>query len=610
MPKPGRQGHTPSEEIAHFTDREEQQAVFRKHLYSKDEPPVLVFYGVGGAGKTWLLEKLRHAIPPDTPYARLDFDRAKGGMRYVFDPAAGLRSMRDQLLKDAPHFDLAYGVMRLKQGGQEESGSLNDLAAEVMGASFALPGVGLLYKQLSKPVLERLRATPMEDFLIKVTGRQFAQELRTKTDQEIGAELPRYLAEDLRALLPEHADRTASCVLFLDTFEAIASEARTDAHRLQYEQWVRDIAADFDFALTVIAGQNRVTWEDLDPAWKDSLDQHLVGGLSASDARLFLDRCGLDDGPLQDAILHTAKEEGGGHHCFSLGLLIDIVYAERSRGRQPTPESLRFAPQSWDKLAHRFLKALGSEQWASSIEKLALTPRFDKAACLKASAGQDALWKALGRYSFVERLPGEGGWFSVRTLMRRALANRPSALERVADDHKMWREYWASRSASPVSEEASLAWYHHYCLAPQAALDAWNGLAEAARTAVPARMGEHLRLLAWWDLGNLLNSSDMSAEATSARYYLGNELQRASLGSRSSNLQRAIGYYEAALNVCTEQNLPKHWATTQTHLGLAWSSVPTGSRGENLHRAIACYEEALRKYTEQAFPQEWAILQK
>jgi hypothetical protein len=54
MPKPGRHENTPSSEIANFTDRENQQESFRKHLFSALEPPVLMFYGIGGAGKSWL----------------------------------------------------------------------------------------------------------------------------------------------------------------------------------------------------------------------------------------------------------------------------------------------------------------------------------------------------------------------------------------------------------------------------------------------------------------------------------------------------------------------------------------------------------------------------
>ena len=48
MPKPGHRESQPSNEIARFIDRDDQRAIFRRLLDSATEPPVLMFYGVGG----------------------------------------------------------------------------------------------------------------------------------------------------------------------------------------------------------------------------------------------------------------------------------------------------------------------------------------------------------------------------------------------------------------------------------------------------------------------------------------------------------------------------------------------------------------------------------
>src|ERR1039458_5047169 len=70
MTKPGRRENTPSNEIARFTDREDQRGLFQFYLNSPTEPPVLMFYGIGGAGKTWLLKKLKQEMPADVPERR------------------------------------------------------------------------------------------------------------------------------------------------------------------------------------------------------------------------------------------------------------------------------------------------------------------------------------------------------------------------------------------------------------------------------------------------------------------------------------------------------------------------------------------------------------
>ena len=53
--------------------------------------------------------------------------------------------------------------------------------------------------------------------------------------------------------------------------------------------------------------RNRLTWDKVDPKWGDraKLDQHPLYGLSLPDATEFLKRCGIEPGPLEEAILHV-----------------------------------------------------------------------------------------------------------------------------------------------------------------------------------------------------------------------------------------------------------------------------------------------------------------
>jgi len=323
MAKPGRAEPKPSNELARFTDRDDERALFQKWVASATEPPVLMFYGIGGAGKSWLLKKLREETPRDLPSAFLDFDVAAGGQRFILDPAAGLYEIRQQLDCDAPRFDLALAMMRHKQGVGEEpafkrQGHLN-LAAHVVGALLQVPDAVL--DKISGKLRARLKNTALERFLANRTGSRFVLELRARTSQEIGNALLGYLADDLKERLPGPLHRGPRAVLFFDTFEAIAAGLENTEQQRQREQWVRDIAANFDFALMVIAGQNELSWPDADPEWTiDKLEQRLVGGLSEIDARRFLANCEIDDAELQAAILATSHEtDSGGYHCYSLG---------------------------------------------------------------------------------------------------------------------------------------------------------------------------------------------------------------------------------------------------------------------------------------------------
>ena len=599
MPKPGHRESQPSNEIARFIDRDDQRAIFRRLLDSATEPPVLMFYGVGGGGKSWLLKKLRQETPAAIPSAFLDFDVVAGGHGFVLDPAAALHEIRRQLKKHAPRFDLAFAVLRHKQGVPTDSDHwLIELLAELAGM---VPGGSFALKTLSRPLLARLKGTPAH----------LAHELHSMTTQEIGNKLVDYLAEDLRESLETHLQQAVRAVLLFDTFEAIGAGLQNEEQRRLREQWVRDVASNFDFALIVIAGQNRLTWDEADCSWSEHLDQHIIGGLAETDARHFLADCEIV-GALQDTILATALEnDGGGHHCYSLGLCADIVAAERRKGQVSLAATLQFRPQDWESLARRFLKSLDSDSERRWIERLALTPRFDEAAARNAfsdqpSVLQDAEWGALLDYSFVLPLPGPTPWFAISAQMRWALENQPSARLRVTEDHGWWRIYWTTRKTAPLDNAASLAWYHSYAIEPDSALDEWSNLATAARTSVPPRMQEHFDLLRWWEPVGLLDGPLPSCDCARACNNLGIEVWQSSLGNRTANLHQAMACFEAALRVCTQDGFPQNWAMAQHNLGLAWSNMPTGDVATNLGNAIVCYQAALRVYTERDFPQDWA----
>jgi len=572
-----------------------------------DKPRVLLFYGVGGAGKTWLLKKLRAQVPAGIPFAHLDFDVAAGGRRFLLDPATALQSIRQQLGAPTPRFDTALNVLREMQGHPAEPGLFVDVVAEVVGSH-----VPIMFplRRIGQRILSRiLEGTALEEWLASLTGSQFALELRSKTDQEIGNELYRYLAADLREFFTVHLNRTVRCVIFLDTFDAIGTGFQNEEHRRLQEKWIRDLVEEFDFALTVIAGQNQLYWERAEPEWADRLQSHQVGGLSEGDARIYLTGCKICSPALQDSILATSRESSGGYHCFSLGLCADIVLNERKTGQEPHPDTLQLKPRDWEKLADRFLRSLASNAERRWIERLALTPRFDEAAARRAfsperSVAQDAAWESLHDYSFVERVSDED-WSSIREEMRSALNNQPSARHRVNKDHQLWKDFWSGRSQTGVDSAAGLGWIHHYRLAPSEAMNAWNKLAECARTAVPPRMREHFSLLQWVEpLGLLESPPSSAAEARTLRDF-GNELCKASW-SRGTCLQKAISCYQLALSIYTEQAFSGDWAETQDNLGTAWRDLSTGDHAANLGRAIGCFQAALRIFVEQEFPQKWA----
>ncbi len=628
------------EQMDRFTNRDIERARLKELVTATPGSPlpVLMFYGVGGAGKTLLLERFRNELDGSkVPWAKLDFDPQAGGGAFHTDSAEALIRLRSQFgdRVTCPTFDLAYAFTRFKQGqdtapkfhGGDAAGfalefllELGDAAlADVPGGNLVTFCAGKLGGPLKKRLAESAHAQALMD---RISGEDFRY-LRGCTDQDIYPELARRLIEDLNTGLPERPRCQCRGVLFLDSFESLRRNMSDTLQQREFEGWVRELARPESRILLVIAGRDRLDWESVGLAFAapDRLEQRLIGGFSESDARIYLQKCGIKTQALRDAILRVCEEsmpgESGGipsYHAFSLGLCVDAVKEERERGTEPAPESFDLEPGSMDQLAARFLKSLPTDAMQHYLRLLARTPVFDRdAACAAlrdpAIHAQTAAWERLIRFSFVQPAQ-DAGWFRLHPIMRECLnaESVPGQLDEDAKtDHEFFSAYWNGRSESALDAPAALAFYHGFNLSPASARRAWEAQAKSARKEL--NMSRYLHLLTWWPPLNLLELKVPSREIASELVHFANECLDASVGPRGQLVTRAIACYEAALRVYTEGEFPQGWAGTQNNLGNAYGDLPAGDRGANLSRAIACYEAALRVRTEREFPQDWAMTQ-
>src|SRR4028118_119715 len=75
-----------------------------------------------------------------------------------------------------------------------------------------------------------------------------------------------------------------------------------------------------------------------------------------------------------------------------------------------------------------------------------------------------------------------------------------------------------------------------------------------------------------------------------------NLMQEFPLGSKSSNMEIAIAGYEVGMKFFNRYD-PEKWAATQTNLANAYNHRIKGERSENIEKAIAFSEAALEVYT-------------
>jgi tetratricopeptide (TPR) repeat protein len=614
--------------LKYFTNREGAIEAFERYLNAPTgtDLRVLTFYGVGGIGKTTLINKLRDNLRhAKIPHARFDLQTVRDPTQAYREALLQMRcDLESQFRISFPRFDLCLEVILAREGGEPPPlvriNPILQNAFRFITSIFQAPREGL--GGLIDAIIRRF--PKLEASVRKVFNTKDVIHLRAlalRDDQQLYEELIRRFAEDLKENLPARAGKACRGVLFLDTYEALWSgrEIHTAQGRL-LDEWVRHLAEYClgSGVLLVISGRDRLMWDEDNPDWRGWLDQHLLGGLSARDAQAFLSKCGVGPPPdepttpLQQAIIECCDTEPGpvvSCHPLYLALCAEIVLNTRqNEGVDPKPDVFRGIPsqQVTRELANRFLKSLHNRAMELWVTELSLTPRFDETAALTLDTERQhqngrAGWELLTRFSFVEALPD--GFYRLHKTMAEVLRQRipPNQASAI---HEWFHGYWSGR------ELPSLVWFHRWQLEPSQALAEWEKAHETALK--ERRIGEARALLEWWQDIELDEeerkrlSDELWAKAHFGR---GVALVKTPVVSRASVLLTAIEHFQSALRVYTETEFPVDWASTQHNLGAAYAQLPTGDRSENLRRAIACYENALRVYTETEFPYEWASTQ-
>ncbi|MFC0524901.1 tetratricopeptide repeat protein [Pontibacillus salicampi] len=358
--------------VRQFTDREEPQRTFKRAMQEKDDNPrVLVYYGIGGIGKSRLLKELKQQSQqyyPNSMNAFLDFKEVSH-----HSLSRSLIHLREQLKTSHrvtfPTFDLAYAVywkklhpeMSLKSQSKElpfiEEGSfVGDLINQLENIPLAhwLPKTLKLIHGLSK------YKESINWWFGR--GKQVLEQLEEMLPGEIEERLSLYWALDLKDYLQQ---KPKPAVLFIDTYEALLDNTNQQGHFLDKDEWIRQLVLQLPEVLWVICGRDKIQWGRLDEEWEEYIEQHLIGELSKVDSEQFLLSCGIEDPAIRNTIMDTSKGLP-----YYLDVLIDTFFVLKAT-HTPTKNELTATRAQ---MTQRLLQYLSkSEQ--ETLKLLAL-PRF------------------------------------------------------------------------------------------------------------------------------------------------------------------------------------------------------------------------------------------
>jgi len=318
---------------------------------------VVNIYGVGGQGKTMLLQEfqseLRKRPRPLIPFASVDFSSPESR-----DVRSCLVKIRTQLraygfssdifdVAFARHFTLNNPGRNLKQDYPELYGTHDDLLgelAEITGTVFTeLPGGKLVFDVLSR-LSERYREWYS-------SSKPVLAEMEELGIQELRERLPNYLGYDICEFIAK--DPPLRPLMFFDTYEALWHErgglmfgpgdASADA-------WVRSLIESSPGALFVVSGRLKLRWSELDAAWGQIIQNCDISDLSDEEASEFLTRNHVSEHDLHSLMIKNAHG-----HPFSLNLQMKIYEKVRAKGSMPKAQDF---PATQKEILDRFVDHL------------------------------------------------------------------------------------------------------------------------------------------------------------------------------------------------------------------------------------------------------------
>ncbi|MBI5402890.1 MAG: tetratricopeptide repeat protein [Ignavibacteriae bacterium] len=351
----GKEGDTSPKAGKKFTDRIEFLAAFEDALANKvkDEHKLLIYYGVGGIGKTTLRKELGKRLEenrPNTVWTAIDLDTPT-----YREQETALFVLRNQLHNkfkiNFPSFDIAYTVYWQKTHPQTPMTKDNfplltgaNAVAGIMRVVGEMPYIGFV------PKLTKAFMTGGNVFREwwKKRGEKELANLPTLEPKEISVRMPMFWASDLKDFLEE---KKKDAVLFLDTYEALWENLKADGGFFMRDEWIRELVSHLPEVVWVICGREKLRWSEQDEEWANYLEQHLLGRLSDEDSAYFLKSCGVEKPDVQKVIIKASK---GVPHF--LDLAVDTYYEIQSRhNREPVAGD--FA-KTQDSVLERFLRYL------------------------------------------------------------------------------------------------------------------------------------------------------------------------------------------------------------------------------------------------------------
>jgi len=295
-----------------FTDRNEPRSVYDASIHAfcsgEKRSEILVFYGVGGIGKTKLLRELFSNV--DSRSGKQEVEEVVNKIYVSLDaydynnPVNVLMSIRRQLRIECGLFDYAllqYSV-KTKHTVQDISQKIVGIDSPLMDMLNDLLSLGMGSVSVPANIL-RKSAEIIKDLSLKRKYKDEIASIENFNEFEIYQRLPYYLGLSIL----NAAEKGKKHVIFFDSYESLLLRTNNSALVEDSEEWCKELFLASENVLFVIACREKIKWYDEDSEWNEYLNQHILERLVDEDSMYFLGQVPIKEDQVKLAVIKLAQ---------------------------------------------------------------------------------------------------------------------------------------------------------------------------------------------------------------------------------------------------------------------------------------------------------------
>jgi len=330
---------------------------------------VIMYYGIGGIGKTSLQKKIKENIEKKDSniIASINFE-TNMNILDVYTTISNQISFKVDMF----YFNIAFSIywsklnpnISLKESNfnfLEEGSFLGDSLSLVEGMASAGLGGGLLNLAI--------KYSNKANKYFKNNYKEELEEFEKFTIKEMEIELPKFFSYDIKNYLEKNKNH--KFIYMFDTHEILYKEIKKKTKILECDEWLRDLITSLDSTNSIftITGREKLKWNQSDSEWDNVLSQYKLSEFTEEENKNFLKSSGIKE---EDIIQEISDLSEG--IPYYLNLSVDTYESIEN----PTIEHFKNNnTDTTDKIFNRFL-LYASEPEVKTLKILAISKFFNR----------------------------------------------------------------------------------------------------------------------------------------------------------------------------------------------------------------------------------------